>query len=99
MSAWLGLPIMPDATFGNASASLYKFITPASIEEVRDYYMQTLPERGWKVEQSMPETPGKFIYLLANDKGGYNIYLGSPLNFIYIFTQNGSTRVEIVYTP
>ena len=99
MSAWLGLPIMPDATFGNASASLYKFITPASIEEVRDYYMQSLPERGWKVEQSMPETPGKFIFLLANDKGGYNIYLGGPLNFIYIFIQNGSTRVEIVYTP
>lgn len=99
VSEWQGIPIMPDAIAGDGGETFYKFITKVSQDEVRDYYIETMPKYGWAYEETIPGEPGKYITILPNDKGGFFIYLGGPFDFLYVYEENGYTHVEILYTP
>jgi hypothetical protein len=99
VSEWQGIPIMPGAIAGDGDEGFYRFITKASQDEVRDYYIKTMPKYWWKYWQTHPDEPGKNIYVLPNDKGGYIIYLGGPFDFMYVYEEGDFTHVRILYTP
>ncbi len=65
---------------------VYYFITKATQEEVRDYYLQTFPQYGWD-----------FDLILPNDEGGYIMYRDCCFDFLYIYESDGLTHVQIWY--
>lgn len=99
VAVWQGIPIMPGAIAGEGGEVVYEYITNATQEEVRDYYIETMPLYGWQYLDHFPDGPGKFITILPNDKGGFIIYLGSPFDIIYLYEENGLTFVTIIYNP
>jgi hypothetical protein len=99
IAAWKIIPIMPNAIAGEETISNYRYITKASSEEVKDYYIKTLQEYGWLNKQAKPAASfNKYISVLPNEKNGYIIYLGNTFDFIYIYTENELTHVDIILT-
>ena len=88
LSNWKGLPIMPGAVAGVVldPDRVYYFITKASQEEVRDYYLKVLPQYGWVTDLITP-----------NDEGGYIVYRNCCLDFFFIYESDGFTHVQIWY--
>lgn len=46
--SWEGLPIMPGALTGSGDEAGYAFTVRATGEDVRDFYLEHLPDFGWQ---------------------------------------------------
>ena len=88
LKIWKGLPIMPGALAGKETAPdrMYYFITKASQDEVKDYYLEVLPDYGWVSDLILP-----------NDESGYIVYRDCCFDFLYIYESIGFTHVQIWY--
>lgn len=76
VAEWGGIPIMPNALIGKARGNYYLYTTKASQEEVKDYYVRTLQNQGWKYtdDSRTVSQEDKFIIVsFPTNEGGYLI--------------------------
>ena len=65
---WNGIPVMPQATVGEAfGESTYSYTVPASATDVGAYYNQEMENLGWTPSFSLPVTDEGGILLFQNE--------------------------------
>lgn len=100
---WHEIPIIPNAITGEERGSDYHYTTKTSKEKVRDYYVRTMQNQGWKYVDDLQSVTReeKFIYILSsNDNSGYTIEIVkqnfSEVGAIYIFEIDEFTHVMVI---
>jgi hypothetical protein len=69
VSEWKGIPVMPQATAGQASADniSYSYKVDASLKEVQDFYKAELEKQGWSSFVNMPAENNGSIQMFQKD--------------------------------
>jgi hypothetical protein len=87
MALWHRLPIIRSAVSAEEIGERggYYYITTASQDEVKQFYINKLPAYHWMID-----------FISPNDYGGYIIYRQGYFDIIYIYEENGYTHVLIL---
>lgn len=72
LTEWNTIPIMPGALAGEETGNGYRFITEASISDIKAYYLETLAAAGW-TEVSEGEAPNHLALVFQKDGDQTNI--------------------------
>jgi hypothetical protein len=85
LTEWKGIPIMPGAINGQEELGDYHFMTPASENDIVNYYEQELPKSGWVLQPNMmTQVPGTalafkkgniFVFFKIDAQGDNNVVL------------------------
>lgn len=77
LTEWNTIPIMPGALAAEETGNTYLFTTPASLAEIKAYYLEQLPNAGWR---QLSEGEGPDHLTLVFEKDGAQLHF--TLNFL-----------------
>ena len=87
VQVWQEIPIMPEATAGEATIDMYGFKIDAEPDEIISYYRRRLPPFNWGEMYSLPYEEGMAVLIFTRGDRTLTITISDQDTFMLVLLQ------------